>query len=71
MGLNYHLGGLGTVREIDKLDDITYCGKFAKLRWKKKTLFKLFLAATCVWWWYQHLCVDSFKVVLSNKILNT
>ena len=49
MGLNYHLGGLGTVREIDKLDDITYCGIFAKLRLKKKTLFRLFLAATCVW----------------------
>ena len=25
-----------TVREIDKLDDITYFGKFSKLGWKKK-----------------------------------
>ena len=47
-----------TVREIDKLDDITYFGKFSKLGWKKKTLLRLSNS------WYQQQQKNSWWLCL-------
>ena len=47
-----------TVREIDKLDYITYFGKFSKLSWEKKqVLFFIFHRLSNSSWWYQHLWI--------------